>query len=32
MPQVLDGTVAPDQEAAPRDKIAYLTALERKVL
>ena len=32
MPQVLEGAVGVEQEAAPQDKIACLTALERKVL
>src|SRR5271154_3414574 len=32
MPQVLEGEVGVEHEAAPRDRIACLTALERKVL
>ena len=32
MSQVLEGTVGAEQEAAPPDRIACLTALERKVL
>ena len=32
MPQVLEGAVGVEEEAAPQDKIACLTALERKVL
>src|SRR5271170_1386313 len=32
MPQVLEGAISAEQEAAPRDKIACLTAVERKVL
>src|SRR5205814_6742366 len=32
MPQVLEGAVGVEQEAAPSDRIACLTALERKVL
>src|ERR1700741_94596 len=32
MPQVLEGAVGVEQEAAPSDGIACLTALERKVL
>src|SRR5580693_5120429 len=32
MPQVLEGAVSVEEEAAPPDKIACLTALERKVL
>src|SRR5437763_2956976 len=32
MSQVLEGVVGIEQEAAPRDRIACLTALERKVL
>jgi len=32
MPQVLEGVIGPEQEAAALDKIACLTALERKVL
>ncbi len=32
MAQVLDGVIGPELEAAPRDRIACLTALERKVL
>src|SRR5438477_139917 len=32
MPQVLEGAVGVEEEEAPQDKIACLTALERKVL
>jgi len=32
MPQVLEGAVGVEQEAAPPDKSACLNALERKVL
>ena len=32
MPQVLEGAVSVEEEAAPPDRIACLTALERKVL
>ena len=32
MPQVLEGAVGVEQEPAPSDRIACLTALERKVL
>ncbi|HEY1432727.1 MAG TPA: transketolase, partial [Stellaceae bacterium] len=32
MPQVLEGVIGPEQETAALDKIACLTALERKVL
>src|SRR6201997_3370768 len=32
MPQVLEGAVGVEEEAAPPDRIACLTALERKVL
>src|SRR5690349_14527666 len=32
MPQVLEGAISPEQETAALDKIACLTALERKVL